>query len=107
MNNRVPYGPGSWPCPSCGAHSEVRDSRPSDALGVHAICRRRHCSNGHRFTTFEISQEDVEVLRGPDPKMMDRAKRAVTELADFFKQGVAVEISQDVQLPIRRYAVED
>jgi transcription repressor NrdR-like protein len=38
----------------------VKDSRPSDAMRVHSIRRRRHCQKcKHRFSTHEIEADSV------------------------------------------------
>lgn len=39
-------------CPECQGRTEVRDSRVSKDEDT--IWRRRHCENGHRFSTLEV-----------------------------------------------------
>lgn len=88
MNNRLPYGPGSYPCPECGASTSVKDSRPSDALGARAIRRRRVCRGAepHRFTTFEIT-EDVIRPRQHMPALLERARLAAGDLVDILRKA--------------------
>ena len=45
-------------CPECGhAESNVTDSRPS---GATMRRRRRCCACAHRFTTYELSHQELE-----------------------------------------------
>lgn len=47
-------------CPKCAGELAVKDSRPVDD----GIRRRRVClSCGHRLTTFEIPQSEMEKVR--------------------------------------------
>lgn len=48
-------------CPTCGAWSEVTDTRaaPNDM-----IRRRRACANGHKFATFEVLPQVVRAAAG-------------------------------------------
>ncbi len=82
MNKRKPFGPGSYPCPACGAATRVTDSRPTDSLGTHAIRRRRHCEadGSHRFTTFEVSERELPGGKAAG-EVLGAARRIVGELA--------------------------
>ena len=46
-------------CPQCGKGSDVVDSR----IVPDGVRRRRICLNEHRFTTYEVSMEEVLLLR--------------------------------------------
>lgn len=50
-------------CPTCGCDNSVKDSRAW--ADNSAIKRRRHCPNGHRFTTIEVCLPDEAVVLRP------------------------------------------
>jgi transcriptional regulator NrdR family protein len=66
-------------CPRCGGGSGVKDSRPTMFMEKATIRRRRRCRDcGHDFTTYELSEEQVEAflrdkLRDARRKLMDLA----------------------------------
>ncbi len=65
-------------CPTCGATSStVNDSRPSCIGGQSAIRRRRTCSQGHRFTTYEIAELDPNAA---GPLCIERMRRQLDEI---------------------------
>ncbi len=44
----------AYPCPSCGARTYTKDSRPERQEAMQIVRRRRHCSScGLRMTTIE------------------------------------------------------
>lgn len=65
-------------CPQCGHEkTEVRDSRPYGET----IRRRRRChACAHRFSTYEILQEEYDVIAASDTNALKRVGRAAAEL---------------------------
>lgn len=59
-----------WPCPKCGTRTRIVDARTAqDDLGQARFRRRRLCPEcNHRFTTFEVSMDDIV----PDSTNTDR-----------------------------------
>lgn len=58
-------------CLRCDGNLRVVDSRSTNFMGEKTIIRRRRCLNcDHRFTTYEISEENLV-------KNMEIAERAV------------------------------
>jgi len=57
-------GGSQFSCRACGTTTTlVKDSRPSHVSSCHAIRRRRICEKcGERFTTYELSSEDLARL---------------------------------------------
>lgn len=73
----------SFPCPTCGGHTDVVDSRPSRNVG--GVRRRRVCSAeecGHRFTTMELTYAPGI---GPDNNRKQVVISALDRLAQAIK----------------------
>ncbi len=51
----------AFPCPNCGGHTEVKDSRPgAEKYGI-SIRRRRKCVDcGDKITTLERAKSELE-----------------------------------------------
>ena len=52
-------------CPQCASWSETKDTRVN--VAGNSIRRRRHCANGHRFTTRETVEAPKQ--KEPDDKV--------------------------------------
>lgn len=64
-------GERSYICPKCSAPLKVVDSRPTVFMGEKTVIRRRCCTVcPHRFTTYEISENNLV-------KNMDIAEKSV------------------------------
>lgn len=63
-------GLAGWPCPECGKRTSIVDARQAqDDKGQIRFRRRRVCPGcDHRFTTFEVSTDDIV----PDSTNTDR-----------------------------------
>lgn len=72
-------------CPACGGTDhEVKDSRRAASW----IRRRRLCSCGHRFTSYEVSHEELmawaqrQKMGGLSPEMRRLVRPLLDELRD-------------------------
>lgn len=75
-------------CPKCGDDSSwVKDSRSSGT--ANEIRRRRVCANGHKFSTYEIIEEDMLHARAIKGYLTQIAG-AVSDLKKQFNRGRAV-----------------
>lgn len=70
----------SMRCPTCGAPTEVKDTRPLSAGAT--IRRRRLCANGHRFTTHEALPKAGDALQRALIRAANRLSCVVTELRE-------------------------
>lgn len=71
-------------CPECNGETGVKDSRPGPE---NSIRRRRKCFEcEHRFTSFELSKEQIQMIRAP-------LKMHVGELRRILDQANALNFS--------------
>jgi transcriptional regulator NrdR family protein len=70
-------------CPGCAmTETSVKDTRSTQFGTAHGIRRRRKCTRCNvRFSTIEITVEELEALTGGDPSEMFAAVRAVESAA--------------------------
>lgn len=96
--NRRPDGSLGYQCPECGAATRVTDSRPAPG-GI--IRRRRACTQGHRFSTFEIRgrrfRELSDMVSGLKPVLL----RIATDLQEvstrLSRAGVAADLIENAR----------
>lgn len=70
-------------CPLCGGPTEVKDSRAKVYAGFSTTSRRRLCmSCGHRYTTFEVLERELERLQG----LITRVAKVKDALAELMLQ---------------------
>ena len=99
-------------CPTCGKDTKVVDSRPQDD---NVIRRRRVCDAGHRFNTWETS-ENLLRLRDNKRKALraHRARRSREEIIAQNKRDHTRRLAReearatgvDVNVLYRKYGVE-
>jgi hypothetical protein len=76
-------------CPKCSSENiGCKDSRPTGHRGYHAIRRRRACQDcSHRWTTYEISEEDIDGLRdSPNLSVLDSLEEFAKKTQDFVSE---------------------
>ena len=85
---------GSYPCEICGKPTRIVDSRPVRVkyLGLPTIYRRRTCSDGHRFTTYEVPAEmcadpQIEFLNNLLEKVRSDIRDGLAEFKGFNLSG--------------------
>lgn len=71
-----------FPCPACGDDTRIIDSRQ---VGEVAKRRRRKCTScSERFTTYELTATEVQVLRG----MAGRSKTVAMQIAAAIEEAI-------------------
>ena len=51
----------SYKCPECGRNTKLLHVREVVLPSSYGVWRRRECSQGHRFTTYERQKEDGSI----------------------------------------------
>lgn len=86
-------------CKQCGARSSVLDSRTT--LEGRAIKRRRECTNGHRWTTYELEISTITGKQGrPQTTLVLDAVAHGAQAADAYRELLA--LSQLLQAKLQR-----
>jgi transcriptional regulator NrdR family protein len=71
-------------CPECGGKRVATvDSRKSSYRDMPAIRRRRLCKCGYRWTTYEMSSEDLQKIENFENLTMAQIKK-ISILKQFF-----------------------
>jgi len=82
-------------CPNCGKdENRVIDCRPAkaDIFGdaVKSFRRRRECECGHRFNTYELTEDDIETMQNSVRMFTAEALR---NFADLFGEGGGIDFT--------------
>ena len=97
-------------CPVCKATTSVIDSRQPEP---HIVKRRRECTNGHRFTTWETAQNIMRSRERAKQKkkewgMANRDKLRSQWQRDHLRRQAreeAAETGEDVALVYARWGI--